>query len=75
MTCRYCKKQDGLPMVKYEVRHYAHFACFLDLKGTHGLMSLSAWKIKQFPWLLVKERGIESQIKAAIAHGEGKEGT
>lgn len=75
MTCRYCKKyeyDDSAKMLKYGIRHHAHFACYLDVKGTHGLLELHAWQLKQIPWLLVKERGIERKIQEAIASAEAK---
>lgn len=77
MTCRYCKKEtweDEEGMVKYGTRHYAHYACFLDLKGTHGLLTLPAWKLRLFPWRIIKERKIEKQMKEALAAAERKDG-
>lgn len=58
-TCRFCKEtahQDR--MVKYGVRHYAHFNCYLDNKTLHKLLP---WQIGQFPWKLIKERGLEAE--------------
>lgn len=34
-------------MVKYGVRHYAHFSCYLE--AGKKLSDLPAWKVAQFP--------------------------
>jgi hypothetical protein len=43
-------------MVKYGTRHYAHFKCYLDAGKT--LDSLPAWRVAEFPFFLLKERGL-----------------
>lgn len=73
MTCRYCKQDNRERMVKYGTRHYAHFACFLELKGTEGLKDLHAWQLRQFPWILVKEKGIEPLMWKLIREKESRE--
>lgn len=62
-TCRFCKEvafglRAETGFVKYAVRHQAHFACFLDRKGEEGFRALSGWQQRQFPYLLLKERGL-----------------
>lgn len=54
-TCRFCGKlEKGL--VHYAVRHYAHPACFLD--AGHRLDELHGWQVGEFPWQLLKARGL-----------------
>jgi hypothetical protein len=57
-TCRFCKKSsfDGDGMVKYGVRHYAHFKCYLE--AGKGLDALHDWQAREFPYRLLKERGL-----------------
>lgn len=54
-TCRLCHNEDDMKKVKYSVRHYAHYRCYLRVHGEAGLRSLPAWKVGQFPYLLLKE--------------------
>ena len=52
-TCRFCKSwKDEDQMVKYGVRHYAHFACYLD--AGKKLEDLHPWQVSQFPYKLLK---------------------
>lgn len=57
-TCRFCKKfeTDSSRLVKYGTRHYAHFKCYLDAGKT--IDGLSVWQVGQFPYRLLKERGL-----------------
>ncbi len=59
-TCRFCGKwlkiEGRLLGVKYAVRHYAHFHCYLD--AGKGLEDLHAWQIRRFPWALLKARNL-----------------
>ena len=56
-TCRFCKSwKDEDHMVKYSVRHYAHFDCYLD--AGKSLDDLWPWQVKKFPYLLLKGRGL-----------------
>jgi hypothetical protein len=65
-TCRFCKSwRDPDKMVKYGVRHYAHFACYLD--AGKPIEELSDWQIVAFPARLLKERGLLSIAEAAYA--------
>lgn len=61
-TCRFCKNWKG-EMVKYEVRHYAHFECYLD--AGKKLEDLHDWQIGKFPYRLIKARGLEAIALAA----------
>jgi hypothetical protein len=60
-TCRFCRKYEG-KMVKYAARHWAHFECWLLMKGREledptkyeGILDLFVasfhdWQLKQFP--------------------------
>ena len=54
-TCRFCGGwQDD--KVKYAVRHYAHFDCYLD--AGKKLEDLHAWQIREFPYRVLKDRGL-----------------
>ncbi len=61
-TCRFCgefvRSPDG---VKYGVRHYAHFGCYLD--AGKRLEDLHEWQIKRFPWQLLRDRGLLSKAE------------
>lgn len=65
MTCRYCKSQSGR-MVKYEVRHYAHHACWMKKWGSAGFGMLHLWQLRQFPYLVAKELGLLPALEAMI---------
>jgi hypothetical protein len=54
-TCRFCDDRDQ-SMVKYGTRHYAHFKCYLD--AGKKLTDLHSWQARQFPYRLLKERGL-----------------
>jgi len=67
-TCRFCKKSSldsGDDMVKYGTRAYAHFKCYLDAGKT--LDPLHAWQVGQFPYMLLKERGLLEHPKVKEA--------
>lgn len=69
-TCRFCKKMkehadDGF--VKYSVRHHAHYECYLRAKGADGLKALPAWKVGQFPFLLLKQFDLVN-VALAVRH-------
>lgn len=62
-TCRFCDqygRHDDL--VRYGKRHYAHPACYLD--AGKALQALPAWEVAQFPWRLLKERGLLDEAEA-----------
>ena len=64
VTCRFCKElawhQD---VVKYGVRHYAHFDCYLKARKT--LAGLSAHQISKFPYRLLLENDLLDEAKEA----------
>lgn len=62
-TCRFCGDWKDQMMVKYNVRHYAHFRCYLD--AGKSLSDLYAWQVRQFPYKLLKERGLLAEVAAA----------
>lgn len=59
-TCRFCRKwlkiEGRLLGVKYGVRHYAHFHCYLD--AGKRLEDLHEWQVATFPWALLKARNL-----------------
>ena len=64
-TCRFCKKsnyEDSRPMVKYSVRHNAHWDCMLRRLSLEMQMELLAtfpvWKLDQAPFMLLDELGL-----------------
>lgn len=62
--CRFC--EDRAPArLKYGTRHYAHFKCFLD--AGKPLSTLHAWQIGEFPFRLLKERGLEDEAFSALS--------
>lgn len=67
-TCRFCDSMMSDDLVKYGVRHYAHYRCYLD--AGKKLSDLQPWKIRKFPYLLLKERGLVAEAEAAIASDE-----
>ena len=56
--CRFCEDRSQ-KMVKYGVRHYAHFACYLD--AGKKLSDLHAWQVGEFPWRIIKDRGLDQE--------------
>lgn len=59
--CRICGKSEigdatHDKLVQYGVRHYAHFACYLD--AGKKLSDLPAWKVGEFPFRLLQTRGL-----------------
>lgn len=56
-ACRFCDHSDAdqirYGMVKYGVRHYAHWPCLIERKGFEGLMALTDWQLGQMPFLLL----------------------
>jgi len=62
--CRFCRDRSQR-LVKYNVRHYAHFKCYLD--AGKKLSDLHAWQVGEFPFKLLKEHGLEVEAFAACA--------
>ena len=58
--CRFCESRDQ-SLVHYSTRHYAHFECYLD--AGKPLSALHAWQVGQFPYKLLKERGLLAQAE------------
>lgn len=68
-TCRFCKSwKDEDRMVKYGVRHYAHFDCYLE--AGKPLSDLHGWQLGQFPRSLLKEHGKLDETKTLIAESD-----
>lgn len=64
-TCRFCHKYaSDHEVVKYGVRHYAHFACYLDAGKT--LAELRPWKVSMFPSRVLQDRGLLEQAAAIV---------
>jgi len=59
-TCRFCNGAEysdaQIRMVKYGVRHYAHFKCYLE--AGKSLDDLHSWQVREFPYRLLKEHGL-----------------
>jgi hypothetical protein len=53
-VCRICHQYDTEDdLVKYAVRHYAHFRCYLaDGRKLHAL---KVWQIKRFPVRVLRD--------------------
>lgn len=55
-TCRFCKESDHggtETMVKYGVRHHAHYRCYL--KAEKLLSKLHDWQIVLFPYTVLQD--------------------
>lgn len=64
-TCRFCHQgARHYEVVQYGVRHYAHFACYLDRKQ---LSDLHKWQVEGFPFKLIKERGLMDEVERLTA--------
>lgn len=64
-TCRFCSEFDRDGMVQYGVRHYAHFDCYLE--AGKSLDDLQDWQVGQFPFRLLKERGLLESVEKRLA--------
>jgi hypothetical protein len=60
--CRFCENYNG-ELVKYGIRHHAHHACYLD--AGKRIEDLHDWQIVNFPYKLLKERGLNDFATAA----------
>jgi hypothetical protein len=67
-TCRFCDAKMGDNLVKYGTRHYAHHACYLD--AGKPLYSLPTHVLGQFPYFLLKERGLLEEVDDIIQSRE-----
>lgn len=65
-TCRFCGSHHDIDqMVKYGVRHYAHFDCYLE--NGKKIEDLHDWQIISFPARLIKKHGLMPVAEAAYA--------
>ena len=60
--CRFCDDWRDQGLVKYGARHYAHYRCYLD--AGKPLSALSKWQIDEFPYFLLKDRGLLPEAEA-----------
>lgn len=68
-TCRFCKSwKDEDSMVKYGVRHYAHFRCYLE--AGKKLSDLRGWQVSKFPFVLLKEKELLEAANHVISRDE-----
>ncbi len=65
-TCRFCKEVSfgRVEMVKYGVRHYACFKCYLE--AGKSLDDLSDWQVGRFPYRLLEAHGQLDYAKARL---------
>jgi hypothetical protein len=63
-TCRFCSAMMSDDLVKYGTRHYAHHRCYLD--AGKKLADLPAHQIEQFPFFLLKERGLLEEARQLV---------
>jgi hypothetical protein len=71
-TCRFCREacdDDGL--VRYAARHYAHFECYLD--AGKSLTDLHSWQVGQFPYMLLKQRGLIETAERLTINAESRQ--
>lgn len=65
-TCRVCHEAGpSLRMVKYGIRHHAHFACYIEAK--RPLATLPAWQVRRFPALLLNQHGLLAEAERLTA--------
>jgi len=69
--CRFCDNWRDQGLVKYGTRHYAHYRCYLD--AGKPLSALPKWQVGEFPYFLLKERGLLPQAEALIAQSRDTE--
>lgn len=72
--CRFCGKSEigtwghSDKLVKYGTRHYAHHACYLD--AGKDIFRLSRWQVEQFPYRILKSRGLIEKIERTKRVGD-----
>lgn len=65
-TCRVCHEAGPEYLfIKYGVRHYAHFACYLD--AGKPLSDLRKWQIESFPFKVILDRGLMPEVERLTA--------
>lgn len=62
-TCRFCEDRDQ-DMVRYGIRHHAHFHCYLNAGKKIG--DLHPWQVRSFPYFLLKEHGLLDEAQRII---------
>lgn len=56
-VCRFCKADAfSSACVKYGVRHYAHFHCYLE--AGRQLSDLYPWQVGRFPYRELEKHGL-----------------
>lgn len=70
-TCRFCRQwerngKDNL--LKYGVRHYAHYECYLN--AGKQLEDLHAWQVGHFPFRLLEEKKLLLRANAIMVENE-----
>ena len=59
--CRFCDNWRDQNLIRYSTRHYAHPRCYLD--AGKSIDDLRDWQLaEQFPFLLLKERGLLPKV-------------
>lgn len=67
-TCRFCKTSSYYRsdrFVKYGVRHYAHFLCYIE--AGKSLRDLHIWQIECFPWKVLADFGLLEAAESILA--------
>jgi len=70
-TCRFCRKDageddQGMDLIHYSVRHYAHPDCLLKAKGADAWKLLHDWQLDAFPALAAGRAGLYDSLCEAI---------
>ncbi len=63
-TCRFCSEMMSSGLIRYGSRHYAHPRCYLD--AGKRLEDLNRFQVEQFPFMLLKERGLTDEARRII---------
>lgn len=68
--CRFCgRHESALNLLKYGVRHYAHYRCYLAGGGT--LAALTAWQVSRFPAGVLRIHGVADEAARIVANAKG----
>ena len=61
--CQFCKAHGPSDrMVKYSVRHYAHYDCYINYGKPFE--PLAIWQLERFPYFKLKDLGRFAEFKA-----------
>lgn len=64
-TCRLCQERArSTDMVRYGLRHYAHYRCYLD--AGKSLDELPTVSVGEFPYRLLMEYGLAEHAEAIL---------